>query len=193
MKARESGMPEEDCWSSFFDADCILAKLECALRGDEHIAEFGSGYGTFTLPAARRTSGMVHAFDIEPEMIGLLERKAEGEGIRNIRAAMRDFVEEGVGLPAGSLDHVMLFNILHLEDPVRLLRESLRILKPGGTASVIHWKHDPSTPRGPSMGIRPMPDDCRAWAEAAGFQFVRHQDLSECCDYHYGMILKAPR
>jgi SAM-dependent methyltransferase len=191
MKARESGMPDEDYWSSFFDADCIVAKMECAFRGDEHIAEFGSGYGTFTLPAARRTRGIVHAIDIEPEMIGLLERKAEAEGIRNIRVSRRDFVEQGSGLRTGSLDHVILFNILHLEDPVGLLREGLRILKPGATASVIHWKHDPSTPRGPSMDVRPRPDDCRAWAEAAGFEFVRHQDLAECCNYHYGLILKS--
>src|SRR5207237_3728624 len=53
MKGRESGMPEEVCWQSFYDADCIVEKLECAKNNRESIAEFGSGYGTFTFPACR--------------------------------------------------------------------------------------------------------------------------------------------
>ena len=36
----------------------------------------------------------------------------------------------------------------------------------------IHWNYDPSTPRGPSMSIRPRPEDCRDWAEAAGFRLL---------------------
>jgi len=53
MKGRESEMPEEVCWQSFYDADCIVEKLECAKNNRESIAEFGSGYGTFTFPACR--------------------------------------------------------------------------------------------------------------------------------------------
>jgi len=30
MKARESGVPEEVFWQSFYDADCIVEKLRCA-------------------------------------------------------------------------------------------------------------------------------------------------------------------
>ncbi len=185
-------MPDEDRWSSFYDADCIVAKMDCAIRGDESIVEFGSGYGTFTLPAARRTSGLVHAIDIETKLVNLLESKARLDGLANVCPFHRDFVVQGSGLPDRSVDHAMIFNILHLEDPVALLCESLRILKPGATASIIHWKHDPSTPRGPSMEIRPTPQDCRIWAESAGFRFVRHQDLSECCDYHYGLLIQRP-
>jgi ubiquinone/menaquinone biosynthesis C-methylase UbiE len=192
MKARESGMPEEDRWNSFFDADCIIAKMECALRGDEVIAEFGSGYGTFTLPVARRTRGRIHTIEIEPHLVRLLEVKAREAMLSNICTVECDFVERPTGLSDQSMDHVMLYNILHIEEPVALLRESFRILKPGGTASIIHWNHDPSTPRGPSMEIRPTPEDCRAWAEAAGFRFLRFPDLSECCDFHYGLLLQRP-
>jgi SAM-dependent methyltransferase len=192
MKGRESGMPEESYWQSFYDADCIVAKLDCAKNTTESIAEFGSGYGTFTFPAARRTSGVVHAFDIEPELVALVKQRAREAGLPNVRAEVRDFVAQGTGLAAGSVDHAMVFNLLHLESPVRLLREAYRVLKPGGVLSIIHWKHDASTPRGPSMDIRPRPEQCRAWAEAAGFQFARDQDLSECCQYHYGLLLVRP-
>jgi hypothetical protein len=74
MKGRESGMPEEVYWQSFFNADCIVEKLECAEEKRESIAEFASGYGTFTIPAAKRTSGVVHTFDIEPELVALVPR-----------------------------------------------------------------------------------------------------------------------
>lgn len=192
MKARESGMPAEDYWSSFFDADCIVEKMECATHGAGVVVEFGCGYGTFTLPLARRTRGTIHALDIEPELIAKLGEKAADEGLANIRPAQCDFVTNGTGLAGASADHAMLFNILHLEDPVSLLREAYRVLRPGGTASVIHWNHDASTPRGPSMEIRPRPADCRAWAEEAGFSFTRFQDLRECCEFHYGLILDRP-
>ena len=192
MKGRESGMPDETMWDSFYDAGCIVEKLGCASSPTGSIAEFGCGYGTFTLPAACRTSGTIHAFDIEADLVALVRRKAEQEGLRNVRAELRDFVISGTGLPPQSMDHVMLFNLLHIEQPVALLAEAHRILKPGGTLSVMHWKHDIPTPRGPSMEIRPSPGQCRAWAEEAGFVFLHDQDLSECCDYHYGLVLTRP-
>ena len=185
-------MPEEDLWNSFYDAGCIVDKLECARNGNEYIVEFGSGYGTFTLPVAGRTTGMVHALDIEPELVALLESRARDAGLGNIRAMHRDFVEFGTGLPSGTMDHAMIYNILHIENPVDLLKEGLRVLKPGATASVIHWKCDAWTPRGPSMDIRPNPGQCRRWATDAGFTFLRYQDLSDCCDYHYGLLLQRP-
>jgi SAM-dependent methyltransferase len=192
MKARESGMPDEDLWDSFYDAACIVEKLECARGGEAHIVEFGSGYGTFTLPVAGRTSGIVHAIDIEAELVGRLDQRARQAGLENVHAMTRDFVESGTGLPADSLDHAMAYNILHMENPVQLLKEALRVLKPGATASAIHWKRDPSTPRGPSMDIRPSPEQCRAWGEEAGFHFLRYQDLSECCAYHFGLLFRKP-
>ncbi len=192
MKGRESGMPEESLWQTFFDAECIVGKMECARENNENIVEFGSGYGTFTLPAARRTSGVVHALEIEPDLVILVERKARAAQLSNIRAEARDFVAKGTGLPSGSQDHAMVFNLLHLENPVQLLKEAWRVLRPGGVVSIIHWKVDPATPRGPSMDIRPGPGQCRSWAEEAGFAFVRDQDLSECCPYHFGLLLKRP-
>ena len=52
MKTRESGMPEEEMWREFFDPEAILQllKLTSACRD---VVEFGCGYGTFTIPAAR--------------------------------------------------------------------------------------------------------------------------------------------
>ena len=193
MKGRESGMPDESYWHSFFDADCIIEKLECTKARKESVVEFGCGYGTFTFPVAKRTTGTVFTYDIEADLVALVQQKAIQEGLANVHAETRDFIEQGTGLTEKSIDHVMAYNILHIEKPFCILEEAFRILKPGGIISIIHWKYDPSTPRGPSMNIRPRPGQCRAWAEASGFMFSRYQNLSECCDYHYGMLLMRPQ
>jgi len=190
MKGRESGMPEEAAWDAFFDPACVLAKLD-AFTAVGDMVEFGCGYGTFTVPAAERAAGRVVALDIEPDMVAATARKAEAAGLANVVATVRDFVADGCGLPAGRAGYAMLFNILHLADPVGLLREAARVLAPGGAVGVIHWRADIETPRGPSLAIRPTAEQCRAWGEAAGLDFVRHEPLA-CCPWHWGLVMRKP-
>ena len=189
MKTRESGMPDEEMWAGFFDPPRILAKLGLT-AGCGDIVEFGCGYGTFTIPAARIVSGTVHAIDIEPEMIEATRARAAAQGVTNIRFCLRDFVADGAGLPDRSVEYAMLFNILHAERPARLLREAHRLLAPGGKLGIIHWRYDPSTPRGPSMAIRPRPEQCQAWAQEAGFH-ISPSGIIDLPPYHYGMEMTA--
>ena len=188
MKTRQSGMPDEQTWDGFFDPRAILAKLGLT-RTCGDVVEFGCGYGTFTIPAGRLVSGTVYAIDIEPEMVEATRIEAAAQGLTNIRVCLRDFVAEGTGLPDGSVDYAMLFNILHAESPAELLREAYRILGPRGKVGIIHWNYDPSTPRGPSMDIRPRPEQCRDWAEAVGFRPSRPRTI-DLPPYHYGMMLR---
>ncbi len=185
MKTRESGMPDEDRWESFFDPDFILEELGLD-RNCRSVVDLGCGYGTFSIPAARRITGTVYAIDIDPQMIEACQAKVEAAGIENVICQQRDFVAHGTGLPDNSTDFVMLFNILHAENPIDLLGEAYRILVPGGKVGVIHWNYDPSTPRGPSMDIRPRPEQCQAWVQSAGFQLIR--PLIQLPPYHYGMV-----
>ncbi|MBU4199621.1 MAG: class I SAM-dependent methyltransferase [Kiritimatiellae bacterium] len=187
MKVRESGMPEAGLWHTFFDPEAILGAM--GLTGNVRDAvDFGCGYGTFAIPAAKRIQGTLHGFDIDPAMIKASRRLAEQENAHNVRLHLRDFVTEGTGLDAASVDYVMLFNILHTEDPLRLLREASRILLPGGYVGAIHWNYDPETPRGPPMAMRPRPEDCRRWIEEAGFLIEKeHIHLPS---YHYGVLAR---
>ncbi|MBT9520887.1 MAG: class I SAM-dependent methyltransferase [Dechloromonas sp.] len=192
MKGRESGMPDEAYWTSFFQTEGILDRLLVTQGGCYNLVEFGCGYGTFCLPAAKRTRGTVTALDIELEMVKLVDERAKADGLLNVRAEVRDFVEHGSGVSDGSQGHAMVFNLLHLEDPLTLLREANRVLQPGGILSVIHWRSDIETPRGPPLAIRPKPEQCATWLSAAGFDSVVQVDLGPAAPYHFGILAQRP-
>ena len=178
-------MPPEEMWQTFFSPTETLKAL--GLRWDmADVVDFGCGYGTFTIAAATITTGTVHAFDIESDMIAATREKAQRHNIPNIRFYQRDFVSDGTGLPDASMNYVMLYNILHAEEPKRLLSEAFRILRRCGILGIMHWNYDPKTPRGPPMAIRPKPEQCARWAEEASFLIVER--LVNLPPYHYGII-----
>lgn len=114
MKIRESGMPDEDIWESFFNTNKILKALGLNNKIVD-VAVFGCGYGTFTIPAAKMITGKVYAIDIEPAMVEITQKKVRKNGLNNVETILRDFISDGSGLEDGSVDYVMLFNILHAE------------------------------------------------------------------------------
>lgn len=189
MKTRESGMPDESLWESFFDVATVLSALQLVPEVG-NVAEFGCGYGTFTIPAVRRCRGILAAFDIDPDMVAATSAKAKAAVLTNVRTELRDFVVHGTGLPASSVDYVMMFNILHAEESDRLLAEARRILAPRGKLGVMHWNYDPATPRGPSMAVRPRPERLRREIVAAGF--TQLTDLIDLPPYHYGFVFERP-
>lgn len=184
-------MPPEEMWQGFFEPIEILTKLGLDANCGA-VLEFGCGYGTFTIPAAIIVRGKVYALDIEPEMLAISKAKADAAGLRNIDLIQRDFVAAGTGLADGTVDYVMLFNILHAEERMALLREAWRVLRPSGKLAILHWNFDSATPRGPSMSIRPKPGQCRAWAEEAGFAAISPIDM-DLPPYHYGLVLERSR
>lgn len=185
MKVRDSGMPEQDYWESLFQIDGILDGLaiDTSIRD---AVEMGCGYGTFTLPVAQRIRGKLHAFDIEPGMIELTKARAESAGVRNLNLAVRDVVTDGFGLSDASVDAVLLFNILHLENPVELLRIAARVVCVGGRVLAIHWRSDVATPRGPALSIRPQPEQVAEWGTAVGFALAEVRVLAP---WHFGVVL----
>jgi len=188
MKVRDSGMPDDDYWNSFFDAECVIKKMfgENGCRGN--LVEFGSGYGTFTLPASKHLTGTIFALDIEADLIEQLRRKSEEMDIRNIHAEVCDFVTDGTGLESETQSHAMIYNLLHLENPTSLLKEAYRVLRPGGKLSVIHWRSDIATPRGPSLDIRPTSQRCKEWIKQSGFHHIQDVSLLKCCQFHFGIV-----
>jgi SAM-dependent methyltransferase len=187
MKLRDSGMLDQAYWESLFDVPLILDRFGFGPQcGD--IAELGCGYGTFTVPIAKRIRGRVHAFDIEPQMVEATLERARAAGCTNVRTVLRDVFAAGFDLEPSACDVVLLFNILHGEHPVDILREAVRVLRPGGMAAVIHWRTDIDTPRGPSAEIRPSGAQIAAWAAETG-QLRAGDRPFDLPPWHYGLEL----
>ncbi|HJX23995.1 MAG TPA: class I SAM-dependent methyltransferase [Candidatus Bathyarchaeia archaeon] len=179
-------MPKEKEWKEYFSPSEALRLLGLSENTLDAI-DFGCGYGTFTIPAARIIRGRIYAIDIEPGMIETVGRKAKENNLNNVIPILRDFMSEGSGLEDISVDYAMLFNILHVDEPVKLLKEAHRILRFGGGLGIIHWNHDETTPAGPPMNIRPRSTQCRHWAESVGFDFEKEIDLRP---YHFGIVMR---
>jgi len=185
LKARESGMPEEKMWEQFFDVEKILDELEIN-NGIQRLVDFGFGYGTFTIPASKKIKGMIYAYDIEDALNKELESKLKINNITNVIPFTRDFISSGTDLQNEEVDYVMLFNILHADESIDILKETFRILKKKGRVGVIHWNYDPGTPRGPSMSVRPKPEELKNMLTNAGFSIIKHN--INLPPYHYGIL-----
>jgi hypothetical protein len=122
-------------------------------------------------------------------MLEATELSAKEAGVDNIECHLRDFIADGSGLADASVDYAMLFNILHVEDPVSLLAETRRNLGQGGLLGIIHWNYDETTPRGPPLDIRPKPQQILDWSLEAGFS--PGGEIIDLPPYHYGLVMKA--
>lgn len=186
VKLRESGMPPQDYWETLFDAPRILDAFGFG-AATRDVAELGCGYGTFTLPLAQRIGGRVIAIDLDPAMVVATRARAVAAGVRNLDTSVRDALADGFGAPPESCDAVLLFNILHGEEPVAILRAAREVVRPGGQVAVIHWRSDIATPRGPSLEIRPRAEQIANWATEAGLNVEGNPFVLP--PWHYGVKL----
>jgi SAM-dependent methyltransferase len=187
MKYRESGMPDEQLWNTFFNPEQILKQLGIDKKINTLI-DIGCGYGTFLIPASRLIGGTAIGIDIEPQMIVSCKKKVHEQHLKNIVLLCGDIsssnVVKSLEQYEETIDYVTLFNILHCEQPLNLLRHVSRLLNHHGKVGVIHWK-DEETPRGPSMDIRPTPEIISEWATKVG---LSHKKYVELPPYHFGLI-----
>lgn len=171
-------MPAESSWESLFDVPLVLSRLGIDKCHD--VAELGCGYGTFTIPVAKAISGTLYTFDVDADMVARTKDRSAGLPVICER---RDVMELGFGV---TVDAVLLFNILHCEHPVELLRHAANALYVGGQVLVVHWRHG-DTPRGPSLDIRPRPEQIIHWAREADLDQMG--GIIDLPPWHYGVRL----
>lgn len=180
-------MPEEGYWESLFDVPLILNALGITTDlGD--VAELGCGFGTFSIPVAQRIQGKLFTFDIDPAMVARTTERSRAARLSNVDCRHRDVMAEGFGLPACSVDAVLLFNILHCEYPETLLAHAAHAVRAGGHVLVIHWRYDSRTPRGPDLAIRPKPEQIVAWAQTSRTLSAAGGPI-DLPPWHYGLRL----
>ena len=146
------------------------------------VADLGAGGGWFTVRLARRVrpNGRVYAEDVQSQMIDAIKRRMTREGLDKLVITVLGGPVDP-GLPAASLDAALMVDAYHeFEQPVMLLRNLARSMKPTGLIGIVNYKKDGGGP-GPEMERRVDPEKVIADAQAAGLElrkretFLRYQ------------------
>lgn len=166
------------------DPDPILASIGLA-PGDTFI-DIGCGEGYFAVPAAKAVgpAGRVCGIDISPEALARLKRKADLEGIANIRYHAGAAEESILCRVCGD---IAFFGIsLHdFYDQSRVLANAREMLKPGtGRLANLDWKKEPME-HGPPLKKRFSEEYAAELIEKAGFSVC---SIAESGPYHYLII-----
>ncbi|MFX0039842.1 MAG: class I SAM-dependent methyltransferase, partial [Candidatus Heimdallarchaeota archaeon] len=125
------------------------------------VIEIGPGKGNYTKAIAKSILpyGKVYAIDIQESIINRLRKKIEEENIENIIPKIDDAYN--LSFEDQSIDRVLMIACLpEIPDPIRVLKEINRVLKPNGLISLSEMLPDPDYPRRKTE---------KKWAKEAGF------------------------
>jgi predicted methyltransferase len=156
--------------------DEVIRKM--GLKDGDVVADIGAGSGYFTrrLAKAVAPSGRVYAVDIQPEMIGLLKRNVEKEGLTNVVPVL------GTGddpkLPKGALDWILLVDVYHeLQHPKAMLARMREALRDDGRIALVEYRLEGTSAIHIREEHRMSPKQVRAEWEPAGFRLVKREEF----------------
>jgi 2-polyprenyl-3-methyl-5-hydroxy-6-metoxy-1,4-benzoquinol methylase len=124
--------------------EALLASLGCGnptalakLNPGEIVLDLGSGGGIDVLLSARRVgpTGKAYGLDMTDEMLALANENKRKSGMENVEFLKGEI--ENIPLPDNSIDVIISNCVINLSaDKGKVLREALRVLKPGGRFAV---------------------------------------------------------
>lgn len=132
--AELTGIPEEAVRASL---GCGNPTALADLEPGETVLDLGSGGGIDVLMTAKRVgpTGKVYGLDMTDEMLALARENQRRAGVQNVEFLKGDI--ENIPLPDASVDVVISNCVINLAaDKQRVLRETHRVLKPGGRFAV---------------------------------------------------------
>lgn len=111
MKYRDSGMPDENLWNSFFDPVKIL-NLMGINKTVNLLIDIGCGYGTFLFPASKIVKQVI-GIDIDDQMIRYCENQINEHGYKNIELITGD-ISQNLTLDLIILPSLIFFIVKNL-------------------------------------------------------------------------------
>lgn len=105
------------------------------------VLEAGCGVGAQTVTLARQSQGaQFTSIDISADSLAAAKRKTDAAGLTNVEFQQADIF--ALPFAAESFDHVFVCFVLeHLSRPVEALTILNRLIRPGGTITVIEGDH----------------------------------------------------
>jgi ubiquinone/menaquinone biosynthesis C-methylase UbiE len=139
------------------------------LTRDMVVADVGAGTGYFTVRLAKRVK-TVHATDLQPEMLRMLDARLGKEKITNV--VLHRAGDHDAALPADCCDLVLLVDVYHeLADPQAVMRGIHKALHPSGRLVLVEYRgEDPSVPIKPEHKMTLA--QIKSELEPLGFQFL---------------------
>jgi ubiquinone/menaquinone biosynthesis C-methylase UbiE len=112
------------------------------------VCDLGCGNGYHSLPMARSVApeGKVLCVDIQPEMLKLLQARADEAGVTNVELIEGSLTDPK--LPEGAVDLVLIVDAYHeFSHPVHMLQAIHKSLKPDGRVVLLEFRaEDKSVP-----------------------------------------------
>mgnify|MGYP002347127336 FL=1 len=139
-----AAVPEEAAGLSF---GCGSPTRHAGLHDGEVVLDLGCGAGTDLVLAAGMVGprGLVYGLDMTDEMLEAADRTAKASGFDTIR--LLKGVLERIPLADGSVDAIISNCVINLAgDKAAVLREALRVLRPGGRLCVADTTFSGSVP-----------------------------------------------
>jgi ubiquinone/menaquinone biosynthesis C-methylase UbiE len=141
MNRREYFDHLSDHWDEFYETDRVRPLLKEGLRAfavdpQEHVIDLGCGTGVLLgcLLDHLGPAGRVHAVDFSAKMIEKAKAKHNDRRVNFLTADARS-----IPVPDASIDRVICFSAWpHFPDPEPVIKELLRVLKPGGRLHIWH-------------------------------------------------------
>jgi ubiquinone/menaquinone biosynthesis C-methylase UbiE len=110
---------------------------EAATGAALEVVDVGGGTGGFAVRVAELGHPVV-VVDPSPDALAILARRAEESGVTGITARQGDLASLPDLVPAGEVDVVLCHGVLEIvEDPATALAVLARVLRPGGTLSLL--------------------------------------------------------
>jgi ubiquinone/menaquinone biosynthesis C-methylase UbiE len=162
--------PARDAWQM---PSRVIESL--GLRRDALVADIGAGTGYFTVRLAKAIpQGTVFAVDIQPEMLGYVEKRAKAEHIANVITVLANATTANLPKP---VDVMLVVDTYHHIPTRRAYFADLRkSLAASGRVAIIDFKTD--APEGPPREFRFEADEIIAEMTEAGYSVdVRHDFL----------------
>ena len=166
-------LPREDRLNKRQPPDLILKTI--GIEPGMIIGEVGAGRGRYTVHIASRIgpSGMIFANDIVEDYLKYIERRCAEHGLTNVKTVLGELTDPK--LPLAALDMVIMVNVVHcLAEPVALLRNIKKSLKPDGVIAIVEGNLDKA------------PETAEEWYSRskllkifkdAGYELVREETL----------------